>query len=318
MRKIKTTFYGSIFVSLAALVALVCLARWNSELSWGDFGASWTYWRQTLMLGPLAGLVLGLTGFWMLAERNVFSALALSSATVMGTLVVMGISGWLKITNNLFNEPLGLALGLGVFLLTNLVLKNRFQNDSLIAVIYLMSTAGIILVSDHIAHGHHEVESHLFGNSISVPQDDFKIFFPAFVILGVLACVFYRSWRNSTFDAVFCKIQNARSAQLSQITQLVFLFLTLMFAARNFGILVTFSLFLFAPLTALNQSKSTLVVLVLSGIYGLMLFPAGFLVSYFLDWPTGACISGAGFLVFALTQMHSGCCAMLDHTKNSD
>lgn len=300
--KPKITCWGSFALTLCSLVTLVLLAQSASNQGWQDFFGSWQYWQQTLILGVFAGMALGLAGFWMVAQGSIYSALALSSMTIMGTLVVIGLAGSANISDSLLVEAIGMAFSLGIYLLANRFLKGRFQNDAIIAVIYLLSTAGIILISGHIAHGHHEIESHLFGNSISVPQSDFNFFVPAFVLLIILATLFYKPWRNMSFDAVFCKIRNMGSAKKSELMLFVFLFLTLMFSARNFGILVTFSLFLFAPLTALHQSKSNLTTIILSGLYGFLLFPAGFLVSYFLDWPTGACISGIGFSVFAISQ----------------
>lgn len=304
MNKRGVTSVGSVCLTLLSLLAIVLLSKSVSELSWSDFSDSWSYWRQTLVLGSLAGLTLGLTGSWMVAQRSIYSALALSSATVMGTLIMMGLASFYGVSGMVFTESGGLILSLGIFMALKRFLRGRFQNDAIIAVIYLMSTAGLILVSDHIAHGHHEIESHLFGNSISISSESFGIFLPAFVLLAIVAVPFYRSWRDLSFDPVFSRIRDGRSFHRHELALSLFMFLSLMFAARNFGILVTFSLFLFAPLTALHQSKSHLTALILSGLYGSLLFPAGFLVSFFLDWPTGACISILGFAVFFAMQFY--------------
>lgn len=303
MAKNRITFYERIFLSLAALVGMVALAEYFSELAWRDFLNSWELWRETMVLGLVSGGLLGLTGFWLISQKKIYSALALSSSTVMGFLLAIAAADALQIGGTFFIETGAMIFALGLYLLFNRLLQKRFQNDAITAIIYLFATAGLILLSNHISHGHHEIESHLFGNSLSIPRDDFKIFAPVFGLLIFPAVIFYKSWRSLTFDPVFFQVTQGKKTKGIEQSLLLFVFLSLMLAARNFGILVTFSLFLFAPLTAWHQSKSSLMTYVLSGLYGLLIFPAGFLISYFLDWPTGACISATGFVVFGISQI---------------
>ena len=74
--------------------------------------------------------------------------------------------------------------------------------------------------------------------------------------------------------------------------------LVLIASAKLLGVLTTFSLVLLAPLVARTMATGYRWNLRLSFLWGLVIFPSGFLFSFFLDLPTGACMTLAGVIVY--------------------
>lgn len=294
----RSSAIGAVF-TLSLLAVAVMWAESVSPLGWNDFFASWGYWHETLCLGVIAGGVLSLCGFWMIAKRNVFASLAISSASVwslmLAALIGPAIDTWGA-------DLLGITITIGVYAALWRLLKPGMQNESVLGVIYLASLGGVILVSNLIAQGHHEFENRLFGNSMSVNGREFAFLTPVFLALGVTAAAYGKKWRSLVFDGDFFAANSGVTGRSARIALTVFCYASLIAGARSFGILVAFALFLFPPLIAWHQSASNRTVVLLSALYGVVVFPAGFLVSFFLDWPTGACISGTACGVLLLTQ----------------
>lgn len=292
------------FIPLVLLSLIVTITGFVAPITWADFINQITFWNYTLSLGLLFGLLLGLCGFWMFCESTLYTGLSLSSASVLGVMSThfLGELGLHFLEGPVVGLVMSIVLGVGFYLITLKILSQKIPQGAITALIYLVSIALTILLSNYSSQGHHEMENALFGNSVTVLESEFN---PALILgFSLLFTTFFlgKKWLLMVFDPLFTKITNPKKASLWDMSQLGFILITLACASKLFGVLNTFSLLLFASLSSIGFLKSGFKSYFLSGLYGIVLFPAGFLLSFFLDLPTGACITLAGFSLFAISQ----------------
>lgn len=283
----------------APLILIVVTSTYFSALSFRDLYRSFFFWQRTLILGSLMGALMGMTGFWLLARQEVFTGLALCASAGWGILMSSAlISVFLASPTHsesvVYLMAVALALGLHTFI--RLLFAKRFLQDVTTAVLYIVATAGLILSADWVPQGHHETGNLLFGNSVSVLDEDWSLGLPFAVLLMGLGIGWRPVFVSLIFDAEGFRLIRFRHKTWNAFLQ-GFILLSLILSAKILGMLTTFSLALFAPLAAWPHFTSARASFFSSVWFGILLFPAGFALSFFADLPTGACIAAAGFIL---------------------
>ncbi len=239
----------------ATVIALLQGAQIISPLSWSDFYNSFEFWRNTLILGVFLSFLLGTTGFWLVAQRSVYSGLALSSSSVVGLLTAAFLMDqYVHLPHSLLLIA-GMTLGILLYLGGIRFLKHSVGGDSATAVIYVACTAATILISNNTAQGHHELENFLFGNSVTVTNDDFLLSALLSWAFILLSFYFVKKWLTLIFDPLFDFLTHSRS-NFHQLLLQVTIAAALVIGAKNFGMLTTFSILLFPALIAYLMAKS--------------------------------------------------------------
>jgi ABC-type Mn2+/Zn2+ transport system permease subunit len=281
-----------------ALILMAALSVFFSAISWNDFLNYFDFWKHTLILGGLLSFVLGGAGFWLVAKQSVYSGLSLSASSIVGLMLaafcfdrfmIPDSTGYLIIV-------IGIFLGVAIYLTGTRFFSRRTTNDAATAAIYVACTAITIILSNNVAQGHHELENLLFGNSVTVTEGDYEFGLCVSFFLILLGVGFSYKWLHLVFDPLFEYMSNKR-ARLQNFLLQLFIAFALIVAAKNFGMLTTFALMLFPALTAYGMGQSGIKTYLLAAIIAALVFPLGFIVSFFLDQPTGACICLVGFIV---------------------
>jgi zinc transport system permease protein len=286
-----------------SLILMLYLADTFGTHKWSDFVQAWPLWNQTLIIGSLFGAVLGLAGFWLLAENAVYTGLTVSAAAVLGLQITdfcLALSG--LTLNPLATFTIAASLGLLFIQSATALSTHTSGRDAGNASAYLTALAGSILISDLISQGHHEMESLIFGNSVGLlPSDTLLAGIASFILLTV-ALQHNRHWLGLVFDSDFLSVQGmpTKSWRLSLTLMTAF---SLIVGVKLFGLLTAFSIALFAPLAAVRLARSGRSGQLASFLFGALLFPTGFALSFLLDLPTGAMIAVTGFLMATLAGL---------------
>lgn len=304
MNHAAMTIARSVLTTMTLFLLLI-LAEYFSILSWIDLSHSFPLWWKTLVLGTLLGGLLGMVGFWLLAREAVFTGLALSAGAGFGILLAALILDWFS-PGGTHSEAAVYAVAIALTFLVHEMIRKIFSRQhtsaAAIAVVYLVTTAGLILTADLVPQGHHETGNLLFGNAVSVMSEDWSIGIPLASLLFIMGFVLRRPSIALIFDRTGFRLTHTRPSLYENLLQAMIL-LTLILAAKILGVLATFSIALFAPLTAWRQARSARSTFFASLWYGFLIFPCGFTVSFFLDLPTGACVAGVGFIVAGVAAM---------------
>ena len=172
--------------------------------------------------------------------------------------------------------------------------------ESFIGAVYLVSTAGLILVGDRVTQGAHDVANILFGNAVAVDL-------PHLVFLFILCVPIFVAHLWLRKDILFISFDPTMATTLKypvvllRVFLLVSLGIVISIGTRTIGALPVFSFSVLPAMAALllfeNLGASFFAATVMGGLAAFL----GYLVSFIFSFPTGACMTvvAGGFLLLS-------------------
>jgi zinc/manganese transport system permease protein len=221
-------------------------------------------------------------GLHVLEREVIFVDISLSQVAALGTALS------LFFVHDHGGEGLALAFSLGLCLLVafSLALLKRYEKstsqEALIGMTYALASGALILVADRLPHGAEHLKEALIGNILFVTWEQVGITAVIYAVIGVLHWIFRKPfWRAS------------RHEEGTFWWDFLFYFLfgiVITFSTKHAGVLVVFSI-LVAPAALAKRFSSKLSTrLVIAWIAGTVGMTLAFLLSYFLDLPSGATV----------------------------
>lgn len=251
-----------------------------------------------LVLGFLLIGIHAYLGLHVLKREVIFVDISLSQVAALGgalsLFVVHGEDGGLV--------GLGFSLGLCLLVAFSLALLKRYEKstsqEALIGMTYALASGALILVADKLPHGAEHLKEALIGNILFITWPQVLETAVIYAIIGTLHWIFRKQfWRASqgeegTFwwDFLF-----------------YFLFgIVITFSTRHAGVLVVFSI-LVAPAALSSRFFTTLSSrLIFAWIVGSLGISLAFILSYFLDLPSGATVVCTLTSLFFLALLKKG------------
>jgi len=302
----KTVAFRYIFYSLvtAALIFTgYCLEPQESRL----FLESWGLWREPLIAGMICGLSSALLGVYIVLNRIVFISLAIAQGASFGIFLSFFIAGLFSVT--LSDSPVSLATGLVVALLSALLFAwlrkgRRWPEESLIGLIYVISSGLTILIGDRIAEGHHNIDNLLFGNAVAVGPQELKILAGITLPLVLLHYLFRREFLYGSADPEFMGVKGMNQRAWSLLLYFT-LALGITFNLRTLGSLPVFALMVLPPFIALKSARGIREAFWISLLLGVAVPPLGYFYSYLFSFPTGASLIFVAMIYLAASWLET-------------
>jgi zinc transport system permease protein len=273
--------------------------------SWQDFWANFAIFRDAIVTGGLAGLLLGFIGVHVVLRRMVFASSAIAQAAALGVAMSFWIGGVV--------DPIGHAVGhqagpaahvlpsvlfepvlwaIAASLLATLVfvanpVRLHLTRESLLGFVFLASGAGAVIVGDRITQEAHDLQAILFGSAVVVQRIDLVLVSTATVVLlgGHIAA--WRALVFAGFDPLGARVQGLPVRALDG-----FLFISVGLAValctRALGALPVFAFSVLPAMAALVLTSRMALVFVLAGAFGALAGVAGYAVSFKAELPVGA------------------------------
>jgi zinc transport system permease protein len=251
-----------------------------------DLQLALTLFRDPILCGIVAGAVLGYLSVFVVLRRMVFVTAALTQSAGLG----VALAFWAGIHLGLELPPIVGALSLS--LLAALVMSAtgeslRLSRETILAGVWLLGSAGAVLVGSRIAQEAHDVSAILFGTAVLVrPVDLYLVIGSGAVVLAgtVLA---RRGLVFAGFDRDGARVQGLPVRWL-EFGFLAGLTLMVSVSTRALGALPVFA-FAVLPGTAALLAGLPLrltfpVALGVGGVCGGL----GYLAAFFGDFPVGA------------------------------
>jgi zinc/manganese transport system permease protein len=247
----------------------------------------------------LAVLLIGIhayLGLHVLEREVIFVDISLSQVAALGAAVS------LFFVHEDGGAGLALALSLSFCLATSFILallrhyEKSVSQEALIGMTYALASGALILVADKLPHGAEHLKEALIGNILFVSWPQVIQTFCIYFVIGIIHWIFRKQFWKAT-----------RGDQNMFWWDFLFYFLfgiVITFSTKHAGVLVVFSI-LVAPAALASRFfrsspralASRLMLAWVVGTLGLLL---AFILSYNLDFPSGACIvctlSGIFFL----------------------
>jgi len=254
-----------------------------------DFFAAWDLFRDPVFAGMIAGATLGYLGVYIVLRRMVFVSAALSQAAGLGVAfafyaqIALGATG-------LFAQPLACAT---LFtLVTTLVLAKPgdgvwLSRESILGGVYLIGSAGALIVGTKIQQEAHEISSILFGTAVLVTPSDLILLATVCAVVMAVQLFAARGFRFASFDPDGARVRGLPVGLLDAVL-FASIAVVVSFATRVLGALPIFAFSVLPAMAAILVAPNVRIALALATAFGALSGGIGYLVSFRFSFPVGA------------------------------
>ncbi|GJL55142.1 MAG: membrane protein [Nitrospirales bacterium] len=261
--------------------------------------------RNALYGGMLTGLVLPLVGVLMYARRMVFLGVALPQLSTCGIAAAVFWHLTLHQQDPVHSDFLLALIGSTIvttgtlFLLAMIERNSRSLVEGRIGVVYILAGAitVLLLASERVPEV--GITKLLQGQIIAISDSDMVILLASYSLIVMLLCLFRRELLLVSVD---------RDMALSLGKQM-WVWDLVLYGSVGFAIslgvlmvgpLLTFAFLLLPVMTAERMAKRFSAMPIIAALLGVIIAFTGFVVSYFLDWPTSATDALVAYIILAM------------------
>jgi zinc transport system permease protein len=194
-----------------------------------------------------------------------------------------------------FSIPVVMLSSLGIL---KLMEKARLYGDAAIGIVSSVGIAGGIIVASVAGGFNIDIFSFLFGNILAVSQTEVLTSTGLSIVVLLVIFFYYNEHFATAFDEEFATISGIDPGKINAILVLL-TGVTVVLAMKIVGIMLTSSLLILPPVTALQIARSFKNTMIVSSICGVVSVIIGISASFVMNLPTGATIVIVNFLLFS-------------------
>jgi ABC-type Mn2+/Zn2+ transport system permease subunit len=242
--------------------------------------------RDPILCGVAAGVVLGWLGVHIVLRRMVFVTAALTQSAGLG---VAG-AFYAGIHLGLELPPLAgslMACALAAALVTARAGRLRLSRESLLALAWLLSAGGAVLVGSRITQEAQDIAAILFGTAVLVTPEDLRAVLGVGGLALALAIWWQRGLIFAGFDPDGARVQGLPVRAL-ELGLLALITLAVSTATRALGALPVFAFSVLPAMAALMATPHLSRAFPLAALLGGLAGAGGYLAAFLLDFPVGA------------------------------
>ncbi len=250
----------------------------------------WGQFPLAIAAGLLVGATCSVLGTLIILKRAVFIGIVLSEVAICG-IALSFVTGVPPLVGSL-----GLTLG-SVGLLAWPYEQSRIPRDTVLGLIFVLATAGALLLVSHSGFGIQEIKSLVYGDLILAQEADLRVLIGVLVPVLAGTMIFLRPLLNTFLDRDMSQVLGIWVA-LWDVLFFVGLGLAIAVAARTTGAVLVFAYLTAPPAAALLLSRRLGTVLALAVVFSALATLWGLHLSFLYDWPTNPAICLAAVLIF--------------------
>jgi len=255
------------------------------------FWSNWRLYRDPLLCGLFAGIVLGFLGVYVVSRRIVFVSAALSQVSALGiTLGFLVVAGG-AVTGALQQWiPPVLAVSsslIVVFALARAGDKPSFPRDAVLGTAFVVPMALVLVLGPYIPQEMHEIQAILHGSAVVVRTSDlWAVGLSGVVVLAIQIAGF----RGFVFASLDPKVARTQGLPVGALEGVLFGSIALMtgLVTRALGALPTFALTVLPAIGALRLEIGLRGVFAVAAALGGLSGAVGYWVAYEFGWSVGA------------------------------
>ena len=264
-----------------------------------------SYFYTVMLAGVIAGASTGLLGAFIIGMRMPFIGTCISHASmagfIYGGLLAFGNSALWPILSSSGGVLASVAAALS--LATIREDKTRLDKNVGLAIVFSFML-GITFLGIGLNQGsRNDMLNLLWGNILFVDKTRTIIIAVLSAVLGLFVVLFNKEMKILLFSRTIA----AATGVHESFVYCLFLTLCGVILAVNLpliGGLMIFSLITCPAAAAYQVCKGYVPVIITSAVFGMISALAGFLVSFYLDLPAGACIVIVSVAIFALATLY--------------
>jgi len=273
----------------------------DSDLTLSLFFESWELFADSVLAGTIAGAVLGFLGVYIILRRMVFLSAALSQTAGLG--VTLSYWGALQLgLTGIFASPTvgSAAATFGAVLVLSLLGERRGSRDGILGVVFLLGSAGSLIVGTQIVEELQDIQTLLFGTAVAVLPEDFHMVLGVAVVVTVI-----HLWWGSGFSAVALDAEGSRvrgmPTRVLEIGLLLTVALTISVTTRVLGALPVFGFSVLPAMAAIRLMPNVPRAMVVAAVIGAICGFGGYVLAFLYSLPVGAmqAMLGVAFVIVA-------------------
>lgn len=190
--------------------------------------------------------------------------------------------------------PIVMASALGIL---KLIDKARLYGDAAIGIVSSIGIAGGILIASVAGGFNVDLFSYLFGNILAISSAEVWTSILLCLCLITAIALFYYELVAITFDEESARASGINTGRINRVLVLLTA-LTVVLAMKVVGIMLVSSLLITPSVTALQFARGFKTTIIISCLTGIVSVISGIVISFVLDFPSGATIVLVNFVLF--------------------
>jgi len=255
---------------------------------------SYGFIQRALLAGTLIAVLCSVLGVFLVLRRLSLIGDGLAHVTFGSTAIALAFKLY-SAASLLVSLPVVLLASLGILKLTE---KARLSGDAAIGIVSAVGiSAGIMLAS--VGGGYNvDLLSYLFGNILSISQEEVLIAAGLFCVVMVLLGLFFNDLLAITFNEELARVSGVHTNLINAVLVMLTA-LSVVLAMKLVGIMLISSLLILPAVSALQLARSFKACIALAALAGSCSVIAGIFVSFQTNLPTSATIVMLNLLWFA-------------------
>ena len=243
---------------------------------------SYEFMQNAVMTAVIVSVICGMIGPFIVTKRMVFISGGLSHSAFGG----LGIAYWLGV------DPLYGAIVFVLAAAVGLGFKENGKNDNndiLIGILWATGMAtGIVFI--HMTPGYApSLITFLFGNILTVSSHNVHIIFVLFCVVASVVIIFFKGFTAVALDEEYARVRKL-PVRLLNIGLLILIALSIVALIQVVGIILVIALLTIPVAIAEEFSSDFKRIMVISILFGILICLTGLVISYFIEFPSGASI----------------------------
>ena len=278
--------------------------------TWASFVEGWELFRPAVVVGAVAGAVLGFLSVYVVLRRMVFVSAAVTQAAGLG--VALAFFAEIHLGMHVSPDVGGAALALGTTLLLMMdPARLRLTRESVLGLAYALTGGLAILVGNRITQEAHDIQGILFGTGVVVSDEDFALVLGVGALVLLLQLWWFRGFTFASFDRVGAHVQGLPVRALDGAL-MVSIGLMVGICAHGLGALPVFAFSTLPAIAALALDRSLPVTFAIASVVGAACGAGGYVFAYLHEHPVGGAQTVAvGAVVLAFLVARAGVTAVL-------
>ena len=246
---------------------------------------SYGFIQRALLAGSLIAVLCSVLGVFLVLRRMSLIGDGLAHVTFGSTAIALAFKLY-SAASLLVSLPIVLLASLGILKLTE---KARLSGDTAIGIVSSLGiSVGIILAS--VGGGYNvDLLSYLFGNILSITNEEVWIAAGLFCVVMVLLALFFNELFAITFSEELAKVSGIRTNTINAVLVLLTA-LSVVLAMKLVGIMLISSLLILPAASALQLARSFKGCVALAALQGCCSVVIGIFISFLTNLPTSATV----------------------------
>ncbi|MFA6235626.1 MAG: metal ABC transporter permease [Bacteroidota bacterium] len=258
---------------------------------------SHTFMQRALIEAILIGGICAVIGVYVVLNGLSFIGAGISHSTFAGVVIglLLGIDP--LITALLFSTAVALSIGW-------VSEKTDLKHDTSVGIFFAATMALGVLLIGFLKDFYVDVFSYLFGNILALTATDVWISGGMTVLIGVIVFALFKEFLALSFDAEVASVMGLPVRFLHYLL-LVLISLTVVLSVKSVGVVLVSALIVTPAAAAYQLTVNFRRMMLLSVLIGVGSAVSGLLLSYWIDFPSGAGIVLIATVIFFFAWLFS-------------